>query len=170
MKILSPDITHKSDVGGVRINLRSTDEVRRAYRGHPATSSRQVSAGARRRRHASAVRGAALQHGDDSWLPARPDLWSGAHAGHGGHYRRAIARLHVRAAPLGRASRSLDARAAALLAVVHRFSWSSGASGGSALGNDVAVFDPGGRMPRDRRMRLEPPGRDDRRRRGARRG
>ncbi len=31
MKILSPDITHKSDVGGVRINLRSTDEVRRAY-------------------------------------------------------------------------------------------------------------------------------------------
>jgi acetyltransferase len=31
MKILSPDITHKSDVGGVRINLRSIDEVRRAF-------------------------------------------------------------------------------------------------------------------------------------------
>ena len=31
MKILSPDITHKSDVGGVRINLRSADEVRRAF-------------------------------------------------------------------------------------------------------------------------------------------
>ncbi|MCS6810143.1 MAG: bifunctional acetate--CoA ligase family protein/GNAT family N-acetyltransferase [Tepidimonas sp.] len=32
LKILSPDITHKSDVGGVRLNLHSGDEVRSAAR------------------------------------------------------------------------------------------------------------------------------------------
>ncbi len=31
LKILSPDITHKSDVGGVKLNLRSDIEVRNAY-------------------------------------------------------------------------------------------------------------------------------------------
>lgn len=32
MKILSPDITHKTDVGGVRLNVNSAAEVRGAYR------------------------------------------------------------------------------------------------------------------------------------------
>jgi len=32
LKIISPDILHKSDVGGVIINLRNTDEVKVAYR------------------------------------------------------------------------------------------------------------------------------------------
>ena len=32
MKILSPDITHKSDSGGVRLNIGSAHEVRNAYR------------------------------------------------------------------------------------------------------------------------------------------
>ena len=32
MKILSPDITHKSDSGGVRLNIGSAQEVRAAYR------------------------------------------------------------------------------------------------------------------------------------------
>ena len=32
LKIISPDILHKSDVGGVIINLRNTDEVKNAYR------------------------------------------------------------------------------------------------------------------------------------------
>lgn len=31
LKVVSPDITHKSDVGGVRTGLRSDDEVRAAY-------------------------------------------------------------------------------------------------------------------------------------------
>ncbi len=31
-KISSPDILHKTDVGGVRVNLRSEDEVKRAYK------------------------------------------------------------------------------------------------------------------------------------------
>ena len=32
LKIISPDIIHKSDVGGVIINLRNTEEVKDAYR------------------------------------------------------------------------------------------------------------------------------------------
>ena len=31
MKIVSPDIQHKSDIGGVKLNLRSSDEVRFSY-------------------------------------------------------------------------------------------------------------------------------------------
>ena len=31
LKIVSPQITHKSDVGGVALNLNSTAEVREAY-------------------------------------------------------------------------------------------------------------------------------------------
>ena len=31
MKIVSPDISHKSDVGGIRLNLNNEDEVERAY-------------------------------------------------------------------------------------------------------------------------------------------
>lgn len=31
LKIVSPDITHKSDVGGVRVALKSADEVRQAF-------------------------------------------------------------------------------------------------------------------------------------------
>ena len=33
LKIVSPDVVHKSDVGGVRVNLATSEEVRRAYRG-----------------------------------------------------------------------------------------------------------------------------------------
>jgi len=33
MKIASPDIIHKSDAGGVKVNLRNEEEVRNAYRG-----------------------------------------------------------------------------------------------------------------------------------------
>lgn len=32
LKIVSPQVIHKSDVGGVKINLRNEEEVRRAYR------------------------------------------------------------------------------------------------------------------------------------------
>jgi len=32
LKIVSPDVLHKSDVGGVKVNLRTEEEVRRAYR------------------------------------------------------------------------------------------------------------------------------------------
>jgi acyl-CoA synthetase (NDP forming) len=32
LKVLSPDVVHKSDLGGVRLNLKDASEVRRAYR------------------------------------------------------------------------------------------------------------------------------------------
>ncbi|MFZ2470315.1 MAG: acetate--CoA ligase family protein [Methanothrix sp.] len=32
MKVLSPEVVHKSDAGGVKLDLRDADEVRRAYR------------------------------------------------------------------------------------------------------------------------------------------
>lgn len=32
LKVLSPEVVHKSDAGGVKLNLRDADEVRRAYR------------------------------------------------------------------------------------------------------------------------------------------
>ena len=32
LKIVSPDILHKSDAGGVMVNLKNVDEVRSAYR------------------------------------------------------------------------------------------------------------------------------------------
>ena len=32
MKVLSPDVVHKSDAGGVKLNLKNADEVRSAYR------------------------------------------------------------------------------------------------------------------------------------------
>lgn len=32
LKVLSPDVVHKSDAGGVKLNLRDADEVRAAYR------------------------------------------------------------------------------------------------------------------------------------------
>jgi acyl-CoA synthetase (NDP forming) len=32
LKIVSPQVIHKSDVGGVKVNLRNEEEVRRAYR------------------------------------------------------------------------------------------------------------------------------------------
>ena len=32
LKVLSPDVVHKSDAGGVKLNLKDADEVRRAFR------------------------------------------------------------------------------------------------------------------------------------------
>ncbi len=32
LKIVSPDVIHKSDVGGVKVNLKTEEDVRRAYR------------------------------------------------------------------------------------------------------------------------------------------
>ncbi len=42
LKIVSPDIIHKSDVGGVILNLRSPDDVRRAYRKMMASISEKA--------------------------------------------------------------------------------------------------------------------------------
>ncbi len=42
LKIDSPDILHKSDVGGVRLNLRSGQEVRKAYEDMMASARRAM--------------------------------------------------------------------------------------------------------------------------------
>jgi len=53
LKIMSPDILHKSDAGGVKINLRSADEVRAAYR--------DIVANARAYKPAARIEGVAVQ-------------------------------------------------------------------------------------------------------------
>ncbi|HSG46364.1 MAG TPA: acetate--CoA ligase family protein, partial [Longimicrobiales bacterium] len=40
LKVVSPQVVHKSDVGGVKVNLRSEEEVREAYRDIMASVSR----------------------------------------------------------------------------------------------------------------------------------
>lgn len=42
MKVVSPDIAHKSDVGGVKLNLKSADEVRAAYDAIVTSSKKHV--------------------------------------------------------------------------------------------------------------------------------
>lgn len=54
LKIVSPDISHKSDVGGVKLNLKTADEVRAAYEEIVASAKKHVP-GAR-------IEGVAVQH------------------------------------------------------------------------------------------------------------
>ena len=42
MKIVSPNVSHKTDVGGVRLNLKTDDEVRSAFREITASVARAV--------------------------------------------------------------------------------------------------------------------------------
>ena len=51
LKILSPDISHKSDVGGVRLNLRDENELRQAARRDARARARAAAAGAHHRLH-----------------------------------------------------------------------------------------------------------------------
>ena len=53
MKIDSPDITHKSDVGGVRLGIASADAVKRAYR--------EMVEGVKRRRPEARIRGVSIE-------------------------------------------------------------------------------------------------------------
>ncbi|NOG55657.1 MAG: bifunctional acetate--CoA ligase family protein/GNAT family N-acetyltransferase [Planctomycetes bacterium] len=53
LKVLSPDITHKTDVGGVVVNLKSDDEVRQAYE--------QIITGAKDKRPDANVLGVTVQ-------------------------------------------------------------------------------------------------------------
>jgi acetyltransferase len=53
MKLLSPDITHKSDVGGVRLNLHTVDDVEQAFG--------QIMAGVQQARPTARVAGVTLE-------------------------------------------------------------------------------------------------------------
>lgn len=54
LKIVSPDISHKSDVGGVKLNLKTADEVRAAYE--------EIVASAKKHVPDARIEGVAVQH------------------------------------------------------------------------------------------------------------
>lgn len=54
LKIVSPDISHKSDVGGVKLNLKTADEVRAAYE--------EIVANAKKHVPDARIEGVAVQH------------------------------------------------------------------------------------------------------------
>ncbi|MEO7665687.1 MAG: acetate--CoA ligase family protein [Dehalococcoidia bacterium] len=53
MKIVSPEITHKSDVGGVKVNVKTADEVRAAFE--------EITAAARAAQAGAKIAGVAVQ-------------------------------------------------------------------------------------------------------------
>lgn len=53
MKIVSPEITHKSDVGGVKVNVKTADEVRAAFE--------EITAAARAAQAGATISGVAMQ-------------------------------------------------------------------------------------------------------------
>jgi len=54
MKIISPDITHKSDVGGVRLNIATAQDVR--------TTFKALVEGVKRRRPQATIKGVSVEH------------------------------------------------------------------------------------------------------------
>lgn len=76
LKILSPDITHKTDVGGVSLNLRHDDDVRRGYQ--------EIVENAKRLAPGAQVTGVTVQpmfeqdHGVELILGAKQDATFGA--------------------------------------------------------------------------------------------
>ena len=54
MKIVSPDITHKSDVGGVRLNIATAQDIR--------TTFKSLVEGVKRRRPQAEIKGVAVEH------------------------------------------------------------------------------------------------------------
>ena len=92
LKILSPDISHKSDVGGVRLNLRDEGELRR----RPASDAgaRAQRAGRRRGSTASPCRRwcAAAGAGTDRGRERRPGVRPGAAVRTGRHGGRGVGR------------------------------------------------------------------------------
>ena len=71
MKILSADILHKTDIGGVMLNLRSEDEAVSAYQ--------QILENARKNAPEAKIDGDALAHDGDGvgrlWCTNRSYLW-----------------------------------------------------------------------------------------------
>ena len=99
LKIQSPDIVHKSDVGGVRLDLASEEAVRAAAadilsRAHAARAGR-----AHRRRDSLSYDCAPEGAGIDYWRRRRSDLRPGHRLRAGRHRRRGHQRQGAGAAP-----------------------------------------------------------------------
>ena len=104
LKILSPDITHKSDVGGVRLNLQNAEMVGVGLRRHDAPRARAAARGAHRRRAGAAdaalrarARGAGRRR-HRSGVRAGDLVRRGRHGGRGGARHRGRAAAAQRAA------------------------------------------------------------------------
>ncbi len=100
MKIVSQDIIHKSDVGGVKIGLRSDDEVRAAYK--------TITDNARKYKPDARIKGVLLQEmigsGKEIILGAKQDPIFGPLVmfGLGGIYVQVFKDVVFRMAPIGR--------------------------------------------------------------------
>lgn len=100
MKIVSPDIIHKSDAGGVKVGLRTEDEIRTAFK--------TITANARKYKADATIKGVLLQEmiksGKEVILGAKQDPIVGPVVmfGLGGIYVQVFKDVVFRIAPIGR--------------------------------------------------------------------
>ena len=102
LKVVGPDLSHKSDVGGVRLALGSETAVRRAYREMLATVAERAPG--------ATIRGVLVQpmaqEGRDLIIGARfdPDFGHVVLAGMGGIFVEVLGDAALRVAPFGKAT------------------------------------------------------------------
>jgi 4-hydroxybutyryl-CoA synthetase (ADP-forming) len=100
MKIVSPDIIHKSDAGGVKVGLRTEDEIRAAFK--------TITANAKKYKADATIKGVLLQEmiksGKEVILGAKQDPTFGPVVmfGLGGIYVQVFKDVVFRIAPIGR--------------------------------------------------------------------
>ena len=117
LKVVSPQITHKTDVGGVELNLANEEQVRQAY--DEMLGKRAAGSGPTPRFAAVTVQPmVSLPGGIELIIGAeeRPRVWPGDHGRDGRNRRRIVPRSAPRPAAAQRASGPADARIAAGLA------------------------------------------------------
>ena len=140
MKILSPNVSHKTDVGGVRLNLQSDDDVRVAFE--------QITTSVRTAVPSAKIDGVTVQEqiaesaGQELILGAKKDETFGAVLllGMGGITAELLKDRVLELPPLNERSGPSHAREAALLAVVAGLSRPAGGRYRSASGSVDQVF------------------------------
>ncbi len=155
LKIHSPQITHKTDVGGVMLNLSSDDAVRHAFERMVKIGRRE---GARRhhRRHHRAEDGhLSEQLRADPRGEEGPDLRVGDHGGDGRGRGRVVPRPGVGLAAAQRVAGPAGPRIAQVLAAVARLSRQAGGEHRPAHRDPHAVLLPHRRLPRDQGTRRQ---------------
>ena len=152
LKVRSPDVTHKTDVGGVELGLGSGEEVRAAYE--------RILASVREHRPEADVQGVTVQpmarsSGYELVLGARKDPTFGAVIllGAGGVAAELLARPGARPAAAERAPRARHAPVAADLAAARRPPRTLRDRPRRAARGRDALLLPRRRLPRDQRDR-----------------